>query len=200
MKRLLPLLVLILIAAPGLLAQGTYSYSSSGDHAEVGVFGNFFRLNDANIDFAGLGARLSINANPYIQLEAESAYDFRQAFTETTSNGVGGVTVTNSNVRVLHLMVGPKVQSNKGPVRLFLTAKGGFINFMFSNAPANFNTVGNAFANLRTNNMMATFYPGAGAEAFWGPIGFRLDAGDEIYFNNGAHNNLRISFGPTIRF
>jgi len=44
------------------------------------------------------------------------------------------------------------------------------------------------------------FYPGGGAEAFLGPIGFRLDVGDEIYFNDRAHHNLRVTVGPTIRF
>jgi hypothetical protein len=37
-------------------------------------------------------------------------------------------------------------------------------------------------------------------EAFWGPVGIRVDAGDEIYVNNGAYNNLRVTFGPTFRF
>lgn len=200
MKRLLPLLLLIAVAAPGVFAQGTYTDTYSADHVNIGVFGNFFRLNDGNINFTGLGARFGVNANPYVQVEFESAYDFRQEFGEVTQNGEGGPTIVNSNVKVLHFMVGPKFQTNRGPVRLFLTAKGGFINFSFNNAPANFNTVGNTFANLRTSNVMATFVPGVGGEAFWGPIGLRLDVGDEIYFNSGAHNNLRIAFGPTIRF
>jgi len=199
MKRFLPLLVLALAVAPGLFAQGTMSYSE-GEHAQVGVFGDFFRLNDANIDFAGLGARAGFNVNPYIQIEVQSTYDFRRAFTAATPNGTGGFTVTDSNLRVLHFMAGPKLQTNRGPVRLFVTAKGGFDNFMFSNAPATFGTVGNAFSNLRTNNVDAVFYPGVGGEAFLGPIGLRLDVGDEIYFTNGPHNNLRIEFGPTFRF
>ena len=33
-----------------------------------------------------------------------------------------------------------------------------------------------------------------------GPLGIRLDVGDEIYGSNGAHNNLRVTFGPTLRF
>jgi hypothetical protein len=33
-----------------------------------------------------------------------------------------------------------------------------------------------------------------------GPLGLRLELGDEIYFNDGAHNNLRITFGPIFRF
>jgi hypothetical protein len=28
----------------------------------------------------------------------------------------------------------------------------------------------------------------------------RLEFGDLIYFNEGAHNNLRITFGPIVRF
>ena len=28
----------------------------------------------------------------------------------------------------------------------------------------------------------------------------RLDVGDEIYFNNGSHHNLRVAFGPVFRF
>jgi hypothetical protein len=31
-------------------------------------------------------------------------------------------------------------------------------------------------------------------------VGIRFDIGDEMYFNSGTHNNLRIAFGPYIRF
>lgn len=30
--------------------------------------------------------------------------------------------------------------------------------------------------------------------------GLRLEAGDDTYFDNGARNNLRVTFGPTLRF
>jgi len=43
-------------------------------------------------------------------------------------------------------------------------------------------------------------YPGAGVEGFWGPFGMRLEVGDEIYFDNGARNNLKVTVGPVIRF
>jgi hypothetical protein len=69
-----------------------------------------------------------------------------------------------------------------------------------SSAPVTGGTFFSTVSNLRANNVDAVFYPGGGAEAFWGPFGLRLDAGDEIYFNNGARNNLRVAFGPTIRF
>jgi hypothetical protein len=53
---------------------------------------------------------------------------------------------------------------------------------------------------LRTSNLSAAIYPAAGAEASLGPVGLRLEFGDAIYFNDGGHNNLRITFGPFIRF
>lgn len=53
---------------------------------------------------------------------------------------------------------------------------------------------------LRTSNVNAALYPAAGISATIGPLGLRLEAGDEIYFNSGARHNLRITFGPILRF
>lgn len=54
--------------------------------------------------------------------------------------------------------------------------------------------------NLRDNNVSGVFYPGGGAEAFFGPVGLRLDVGDEIYFNSGAHNNWSLRLAPRFVF
>ena len=197
MKRVPYLIALVLafLLVPGAFAQ------EIPDHINLGVFGNYIRLSDGSLNLAGVGARVSVNVFPLVQLEAESAYEFEQTFTQGFTNSpTGTVSIGRANVRALDGLFGPKLYTNKGPVRLFVTAKGGFMNFNISSAPATFSTVGNAFANLRGSNVYGAFYPGAGAEAFFGPIGVRLDVGDEIYFNNGAHNNLRIAFGPTIRF
>jgi hypothetical protein len=42
--------------------------------------------------------------------------------------------------------------------------------------------------------------PGGGVEGTLGPLGLRLDVGDEMYFNNGTHHNLTVKFRPYIRF
>ena len=55
-------------------------------------------------------------------------------------------------------------------------------------------------SDVTTGNTAAAIYPGLGVEGFFGPIGLRADVGDEIYFKNGTRNNLRVTFGPTIRF
>ena len=183
------------ICTPQSLAQ--YKAAGGLDHVEIGVFGELFRINQTDTNLAGVGARLSFNVLPLVQLEAESAYDFNQIFTETDPTGAF---IQRTNMRAIHGLFGPKLQTNRGPVRLFLTAKGGAVGFHLDNGPA---TIGEFFSNvgsIRSQNVSGVFYPGGGAEAFLGPIGFRLDVGDEIYFNDRAHHNLRVTVGPTIRF
>lgn len=144
--------------APAVLAQ---------DHVEVGVFGELFRWDAASTNFAGVGGRVSVNVAPVVQLEAETSYDFEQSFTEGFGNPTtGSATLTTSNLRIVHGMFGPKLQTNQGPVWLFLTAKGGAISFMFSHAPATFGTFGSTLSNLRASDLNAVFYPGGGAERF----------------------------------
>jgi hypothetical protein len=169
------------------------------NHGEVGAFVDYFKLQQTNSNFVGLGARAAFNATPYIQVEAEMSYDFNRAFIESFDNGTGTITTQNSNIKVLHGLFGPKIQT-KGPVRVFVTVKGGFTNFRFDPRPGSFSGFTSSVDNLRTNNVSAALYPGGGVEAFLGPIGFRLEVGDEIIFSNGAHHNWKASFGPQIRF
>jgi len=74
------------------------------------------------------------------------------------------------------------------------------LNTHLSGAPATIGTFFSDVQDLRDNNVMGSLYPAGGIEGRLGPIGLRLDVGDEIYFNHGAHNNLRAAFGPYIRF
>ena len=72
-----------------------------------------------------------------------------------------------------------------------MTGKVGFDNFGVTNAtpPAGFtNSVGLAVA-----RPISRLYPGGGMEAFAGPIGLRAEIGDDIFFNGGAHNNMRVT-------
>ena len=170
------------------------------EHVDVGAFVDYLHLQATSSDFVGLGGRLGFNVTPHAQLEAEMAYDFNQVFSEGFTNpNTGAVSISKSNLRVVHGLFGPKFQTG-GPVRLFVTVKGGFDAFRFDSRPATFGTFGSTVQNLRTDNVNGVFYPGGGVEAYFGHFGLRLDVGDEIYFTNGAHNNLRVSFGPTIRF
>jgi hypothetical protein len=192
MKRCLGLLIAsMFLAVPMMMAQ---------DHAEVGAFVDYFRLNNNAApvsNFVGLGGRAAINMNAVVQLEAEMAYDFKRNYTSTFSNGVSTTTVT-SNFRTLDGFFGPKFQTGSGPLRLFVTGKVGFDNFSI-----NHQNPGTGFVNTVGLTNGATYfavYPGAGVEAFAGPIGLRAEIGDDIYFKGGARNNLRVTFGPQLRF
>jgi hypothetical protein len=191
MKRIaLFVAVAVILFAPAARAQ---------NHGEVGAFVDYFRLQQTKSSFVGLGARAAINAAPHLQIEAEMAYDFSRAFTESFTSGTGAVSLQRSNMKVLHGLFGPKLQTT-GPVRVFFTVKGGFTNFRFDPRPASFSTFTSSIDNLRTSNVSGAIYPGAGVEGFFGPVGLRLDVGDEIVFSNGAHHNWKVTLGPMIRF
>jgi|ERR1700683_3160437 len=176
------------------------SVARAQDHVEVGGFADYFRLHDTGTNFAGLGGRVGVGIFRSVQLEAEMNYDFEQTYANfQTVNGSGVVVASPANVSILHGLFGPKIQTH-GPVKLFATIKGGFINFRFNNNGANSAGFVNQVNGLNRNDVDAAVYPGGGVEAFFGPLGFRAEVGDEIYFNNGGHNNWRATFGPTIRF
>jgi hypothetical protein len=180
------------------------------NHVEIGIFGDYFRLGETRgpslagtgaTSFGGVGARLSINVSRRWQIEPEMNYDFAESFSEGFTGPSGTVVgFSTSRLRILHGMIGPKFQTGGGAFRAFVTVKGGGDDFMFSSAPVTFSTFASSVSGLRTNNVVGVVYPGGGIEAYLGPLGLRIDVGDEIYFQSGAHNNLRVTFGPSIRF
>jgi hypothetical protein len=191
MKRLGCLFILAGWLVPLASAQET-------EHIQVGVFADYFRLGQTDTNFGGLGARVGVVAYRSLKLEGEMSYDFDQAFTERDNTTL---TVRRSGMRVLHGEFGPKVNLGEHfHVHPFVTLKGGFIDFRINNAPATIGTFFSSVDNLRRNNVNGVLYPGGGLEGHFGPVGVRLDIGDEVYFNHGTHNNLRIALGPYIRF
>lgn len=200
MKRIAMILALgTLVALPAaLLAQK--------DHGEVGVYADYFRFSptsSVDLNYVGVGGRLGINIRPTVALEAEMSYDFARNYTTTyaTGTGAGGNTsFTTSSIRPLTGLFGPKFETT-GPFKVFATGKVGFVDFTVNNS----GTVtgpgfSNSVAGVGGSGTHLAVYPGGGIEGFLGPIGLRAEAGDEIYFNNGTYNNLRVTFGPSIRF
>jgi hypothetical protein len=194
MKRSLIAFLAVCLATPALMAQ------SSENHIEVGAFAEYFNLSHTSphINFVGVGGRAAFNVRSNVQIEAELSYDFARDFSSSFFNGVS-TQVLSSRLRPLHALFGPKIGTSGGPVRLYGTFKAGLINFSVTNQ-AGLTSFQNSLSDVTTGNTSAAIYPGAGVEGFWGPIGLRAEAGDEIYFNNGAHNNLKVTFGPVLRF
>jgi hypothetical protein len=197
MKRsILLAMVSFCLALPALaMAQAEFDYN----HVEVGVFADYLNLSRTtpHINFVGVGGRAAFSVQPHVQVEAEMAYDFARNFTSTFHSGLNTQFVM-TNLRPLTGLFGPKFQTS-GPIRAFVTTKVGFVNFSTSNQGAGSGFVG-ALGGVTSGDTRFAFYPGAGVEGFWGPLGLRLEVGDAIYFDSGARNNLKVTFGPAFRF
>jgi len=182
------------------LASWLVPLASAQDHFQVGAYADYFRISQTKTNMAGLGARAGIKVFPHVMLEGEMSYDFQQTFREGLPPSGGTITFQNSNIKVLHGLFGPKFVAGHGAIRPFVTLKGGFVNFRLDPRPASFTGFTSTIDNLRANNVSGEIYPGAGLEGHLGPVGLRLEAGDEIYFAGATHHNLRVAFGPFIRF
>jgi hypothetical protein len=173
------------------------------DHFQAGAYVDYFRISQTKTNQAGLGARAAFKAFPHVMLEGEMNYDFGRVFTEGfTDNSTVPPTVTfqRTNLKVLHGLFGPKFVAGHGAIRPFVTLKGGFVNFRLDPGPATAGAFVSSVENLRAKNVSGALYPGGGLEGHVGPVGLRLDVGDEMYFDSGTHHNLRVAFGPFIRF
>lgn len=201
MKRVLGLAILgALLAAPSwMMAQeGHGDY----DHGSVGIFADYFRFDPSSAvnptNFVGFGARAAFNTGHHVQIEAEMNYDFERNFTSVCDNCIS-TSFNTTRLRPLTGLFGPKFET-PGPFKFFVTGKVGFINFTRTGAAVTPGTVGDAISDVGGPGTHFAAYPGVGVEGFWGPFGLRLEAGDELYLANGTHNNLRVTFGPQIRF
>ena len=190
--------VALLLLCAGCLTP--FAAAQENDH-QIGVFADYFHPSQTHNNYGGVGARLGVPVFRALKLEAQMSYDFNQVFTEGfTNTGTGIVTFTRSSMRILHGEIGPKLDLGHGRIRPFVTLKAGGIHFGLSNAPATLGTFFSSVDNLRRNNVSGVLYPGTGLEGHLGPLGLRLDVGDEIYFNNGSHHNFSLGFGPYLRF
>jgi hypothetical protein len=189
MKKIVMVMVALLFSVPTVFAQNELN------HGEIGAFANYFRLQHAKANFVGIGGRIGFNVHPNVQFEGEMAYDFeRNISTDLPLPGGTPNTFVRSPLRLVHGLFGPKFQVGTGAARLFVTAKGGFLNFSENKV------LSGQITGIPNGDTNGVFYPGGGIEGFVGPVGIRVEAGDEIYWSDGAHHNLRVAAGPQFRF
>jgi hypothetical protein len=177
------------------------------NHAELGVYADYFRLAPAgtSTNYVGVGGRVAFNVQPNLALEGELNYDFARNYSTSFTVPNGTTTTTTfvrSSVRPITGLFGPKLQfGTSSPFRVFVTGKLGFLDFSTTSPTT---VTGSQFtgavSGIGGSGTHLAFYPGGGFEGFFGPIGLRAEAGDEIYLNNGTFNNLRVTVGPTLRF
>ncbi|MFZ0272142.1 MAG: hypothetical protein WB524_01860 [Acidobacteriaceae bacterium] len=193
----------VLLGAPSwLIAQE----SVGATHGEVGVYADYFRFSPGSgnaTNFVGAGGRAAYRFH-FMAMEAEMNYDFARNFTSTYTNNSGTTTTTTfvkSSVRPLTGLFGPVFYAGTGRMRAFATGKVGFVDFSVNNSGVvSQSTFTNSVAGVGGSGTHIAVYPGAGLEGYFGPFGLRLEAGDEVYVNNGAYNNLRVTLGPELRF
>jgi hypothetical protein len=192
MSQFALVLFTILLASPLVSAQ---------KRIEAGAFLDYLSLTETSTSNFGIGARLGYRVHHNIMFEGELAYDYVINFDELYLNVANGslAAIERTSIGVTHGLIGPKVQA-RGGFRPFVTVKGGFIDFRFSPSLLPYSNVVSSIFGLRESRLNTAIYPGGGVEAALGPLGLRFELGDEIYFNHGAHNNLRITFGPFLRF
>lgn len=168
------------------------------DHFEFGGFFDYYRLQFAKLNLYGIGGRAGFRLFSSFSLEGEVSYDFQSS---TPQNVVtfGTTTTVNTNVRLIHVLAGPKYELSKGRIRFFVVAKAGLLDFGVS-SPATNGTALNQIANIRDGVRKVVYYPGGGIEFKLWKLGFRVEAGDEIFVDNGANHNVKAAAGPVIRF
>lgn len=190
---LIPIALLLCGSAPRLFAQ---------ERVEVGIFLDYLSISQTNTNNFGVGGRFGYRIHRKLMMEGELAYDYGINFHEAYRNITNGdiTAVERTSIGVTHGLFGPTLQPDKGRFRPFVTLKGGFMDFRLSPSLVPLSTVESTLLGIRTSSLNVAMYPGAGVEASLGPVGLRFELGDELYFNSGAHNNLRITFGPILRF
>jgi hypothetical protein len=181
-----------------LLAGSTALFAQDKDRGEIGAFFDYNRIEDLKLNQFGFGGRIGFNVHPNVQLEAEGAYDFRRSFTANIPTAIPPTTFP-ANFRTTLGVFGLKVHST-GPVRVFAVAKGGFVNFSIGNPSSVSSGFTSTINNITDGDTRPVFYPGGGVEAFIKWFGVRAEVGDLMWFQNGSHNNLRLTFGPQFRF
>lgn len=169
---------------------------------EAGLLLDYLSISQTKTDNLGIGGRLGFRVHHDVMAEGEFAYDygvnFQEAFKKIKNGNV--TAIENTSIGVTEVLFGPKLQRADGHFRPYVTLKGGFIDFRLSPSLIPYSGVTSVLLGIRDSNLNGAIYPGGGGTATLGPLGLRLEFGDLIYFNQGAHNNFRITFGPMVRF
>lgn len=198
MKRI----VLVMAIAALLVPASAFAQDDDWNRGSVGIFFDYTRLKHSNLNMYGVGGRVGFNVHPNAQIEVEGAYDFSKSYSASVFDPItGDTTSTPSDLRLVHLLIGPKFQTS-GPVRVFASFKGGILNFNTCVADASNSTNAGkcTLTNIGNGDTNGAFYPSGGIEAYAGWFGVRVEAGDLMYFDNGANHNFRLTVGPQFRF
>ena len=177
------------------------SVAGAQRRVEAGLLLDYLSVSQTKTNNFGVGGRLGFRVHRSVMAEGELAYDYGVNFDEVYDVANGSLkAIERTSIGVTEGLFGPKLQRADGHFRPFVTLKGGFVDFRLSPSLIPYSGVTSAVLGIRDSNVNGVLYPGGGVAATLGPVGLRLEFGDLIYFNQGPHNNLRVTFGPIVRF
>jgi hypothetical protein len=185
-----------------LMLCGTAFTLRAQSRAEAGVMLDTLLVSETDTGNLGLGGRFGYRIHRGVMLEGELAYgygvNFREVYRDIANGGI--MAVQRTSIGVTEGLFGPMLEPPRRHLRPFVTLKAGFVDFRLTPSLLPYSGVVSSVLGIRTSNVKAALYPAGGAEASLGPLGLRLEFGDVLYFNDGPHHNLRITFGPIVRF
>ena len=178
------------------------SVAGAQRRVEAGLLLDYLSVSQTKTNNFGVGGRLGFRVHRSVMAEGELAYDYGVNFDEVYNDVANGnlKAIERTSIGVTEGLFGPKLQRADGHFRPFVTLKAGFVDFRLSPSLIPYSGVTSAVLGIRDSNVNGVLYPGGGVAATLGPVGLRLEFGDLIYFNQGPHNNLRVTFGPIVRF
>jgi len=178
------------------------SVAGAQRRVEAGLLLDYLSVSQTKTNNFGVGGRLGFRVHRSVMAEGELAYDYGVNFDEVYNDVANGnlKAIERTSIGVTEGLFGPKLQRADGHFRPFVTLKGGFVDFRLSPSLIPYSGVTSAVLGIRDSNVNGVLYPSGGVAATLGPVGLRLEFGDLIYFNEGPHNNLRVTFGPIVRF
>ena len=193
------LAAIIGIMAPFLLVPHVQAQGNN----EVGVFAQYLHLKPAST--GGIGGRLSLLVTSGIQFELEGVKDFKsKAFNGQFQDSTGTLVTQKLTTDGYEFLAGPRF-ALRGKIPVFVSVRGGAFHFTthLPDIGPNFQpntTPPGVPIGFRFKGTTGVLYPSAGVEFGSSTAGLRLDVGDEILFNYGQRNNLKIEVGPVFRF
>lgn len=192
----------VALTVVALLLCGSSSLGFAQNRVEAALLLDYLSVSQTNTDNLGVGGRFGYRVYRNVMVEGELTYSYGANFQEVYRNITNGdiAALERTSIGVTDGLFGPTLQPRHGHLRPFITLKGGLIEFRLSPSLIPYSTVVSTVLGIRTSSLNAVLYPGGGVETTLGPVGLRLEFGDAIYFNSGEHNNLRITFGPILRF
>jgi hypothetical protein len=192
----------IALSVVAFLLCGSSSLVHAQKRVEAGLLLDYLNVSQTKTDNVGVGGRFGYRVHRNVMVEGELTYSYGVNFQELYRDISNGrvAAVEQASIGVTDGLLGPTLERARGHLHPFVTVKGGFIDFRLSPSLLPYSGAVSTVLGIRTSNTNALLYAGGGAEATLGPIGLRGEAGDAIYFNDGGHNNLRITFGPILRF